>query len=201
MRALVHDTADVADDAALGAGTRVWHLAQIREGAVLGADCVVGRGAYIGVGVQLGDRCKVQNNALVYEPALLSDGVFIGPGAILTNDRHPRAVTADGQSKSASEWVAVGVTCLEGASVGAGAICVAPVIVGRWAMVAAGSVVVEDVVDFALVAGNPARRIGWVGPAGVRLVPVDGSDPDAWRCPVGGERYVAEHSRLRPVDP
>ncbi len=169
MTVTVHPSADVAADAELGEGTVVWHLAQVREGARLGRECVVGRGAYVGTGVRVGDRCKIQNHALVYEPAVLGDGVFVGPAAVLTNDRHPRAVRPDGGLKSAADWDAVGVVCAEGASVGAGAVCVAPVRVGRWALVAAGSVVTRDVPDHALVAGSPARRIGWVGRAGVPL--------------------------------
>ena len=79
-------TADVDPRASVGAGTRVWHLAQVREDAVVGADCIVGRGAYIGPGVHVGDRCKIQNHALVYEPAVLEDGAFVGPAVVLTND-------------------------------------------------------------------------------------------------------------------
>lgn len=169
----IADSADVAEDAVIGDGTSVWHLAQVREGAVIGRDCIIGRGAYIGTGVRMGDRCKVQNLALVYEPASLGEGVFIGPGVVLTNDHEPRAVTPDGALKSASDWHAVGVTVEDGAAVGARAVCVAPVVIGRWAMVAAGAVVTRDVAPFELVAGVPARRIGWVGRAGVRLVPAD----------------------------
>lgn len=182
-------TADVDGSAVIGAGCAVWDLAQVRERAALGERCVVGRGAYIGPGVALGDSCKIQNYALLYEPARLGSGVFVGPGAILTNDRHPRAVTPDGVLKQASDWDPVGVTLEDGASVGAGAICVAPVTVGRWAMVAAGSVVVHDVPAFALVAGTPARRIGWVGQAGQKLEP----DRDGvLRCPATGRGYVQE---------
>jgi len=119
--------------------------------------------------VHVGDNCKIQNYALVYEPARLEDGVFIGPAAVLTNDTFPRAINPDGTPKSAHDWVPVGVTCLEGASIGARAVCVAPVTIGRWAMVAAGAVVVHDVPDFALVAGVPARRIKWVGRSGFPL--------------------------------
>jgi UDP-3-O-[3-hydroxymyristoyl] glucosamine N-acyltransferase len=93
---VVHPSADVADSAVLGAGTRVWHLAQVREDAVLGEGCIIGRGAYIGTGVRLGHHCKVQNHALVYEPAELGDGVFIGPAVVLTNDRHPRVAPGAG---------------------------------------------------------------------------------------------------------
>jgi serine acetyltransferase len=183
----VQPTADVAADAQLGEGTSVWHLAQVREGAVLGANCVVGRGAYVGTGVRLGDNCKLQNYALVYEPAELEDGVFIGPAAVLTNDLYPRAITPDGALKSADDWHAVGVTVRRGASIGARAVCVAPVTVGRWALVAAGTVVVKDVPDFALVAGVPARRLGWVGRAGV---PLESRGGGAWSCPQTGDTYT-----------
>ena len=179
----------VGDRALIGMG------AVVLNRAVIGADCIVGRGAYIGTGVRVGDRCKIQNYALVYEPAVLEDGVFVGPAVVFTNDTHPRAVTPDGTLKSADEWEAVGVTVRQGASIGARSVCVAPVEVGRWALVAAGSVVVKDVPDFALVAGVPARRIGWVGRAGVRLV----ADGDQWVCPQTGERYAEADGTLREV--
>lgn len=183
----VQATADVADDAQLGDGTSVWHLAQVREGAVLGRNCTVGRGAYIGTGVRVGNNCKLQNYALVYEPAVLEDGVFIGPAVVFTNDRYPRAITPDGQLKRSDDWEAVGVTVRQGASIGAGSVCVAPVTVGAWALVAAGSVVAADVPDFALVAGVPARRLGWVGRAGIPLEQIDDS---VWRCPQTYEAYT-----------
>jgi UDP-2-acetamido-3-amino-2,3-dideoxy-glucuronate N-acetyltransferase len=180
-------SADVDPGARLGQGTSVWHLAQIREGAEIGAGCVIGRGAYIGPGTRLGQRCKVQNYALVYEPAWLDDGVFVGPAAVFTNDRYPRAVTPDGSIKTAGSWEPVGVTVRCGASIGAAAVCVAPVTVGRWAVVAAGSVVVKDVPDFALVAGTPARFMRWVGRAGVALV---ATSDRRFRCPRTGAGYV-----------
>lgn len=183
--ARVEPSADVDPRATVGARTLVWHLAQIREEARVGADCILGRGAYVGPGVVVGERCKIQNYALVYEPAVLEDGVFIGPAVVFTNDYFPRAVTPDGALKSAEDWHLVAVTVREGASIGARAVCVAPVTIGRWALVAAGSVVIRDVPDFALVAGVPARRIGWVGRAGVPLE-ADGSD---WRCPITGGSY------------
>ncbi|WP_375386220.1 acyltransferase [uncultured Microbacterium sp.] len=184
---VVQPSADVADSAVLGAGTRIWHLAQVREGASLGADCNIGRGAYIGPDVVLGDACKIQNYALVYEPAVLGDGVFIGPAAVLTNDEFPRAVNPDGSLKSADDWHAVGVSIGRGASIGARAVCIAPVTIGQWALVAAGAVVTKDVPDFAIVVGVPARRIGWVGRVGKPLV--QGAD-DVWVCPDSGERYI-----------
>jgi UDP-2-acetamido-3-amino-2,3-dideoxy-glucuronate N-acetyltransferase len=182
----VHDTADVADNAMVSAGSKVWHYAQVREGASLGKNCVVGRGAYVGTGVQVGDNCKIQNYALVYEPAKLANGVFIGPAVVLTNDHFPRAINADGTPKSADDWIPVGVDIREGASIGANSTCIAPVVIGRWALVGAGSVVVKDVPEFALVVGSPARRIGWVGTAGHPLVR---DESDDWVCPVTAQRY------------
>lgn len=189
----IADSADVADTAVLGEGTKVWHLAQVREEAVIGSGGIIGRGAYIGTGVQMGKNCKVQNYALVYEPAKLGDGVFIGPGVILTNDTYPRAVNPDGSLKSADNWEAVGVTIKDGASIGARAVCVAPVTIGAWATVAAGTVVVKDVPDFALVAGVPARRLGWVGKAGIPLV----QDGGQWTCPETGQKFIEENETLR----
>ena len=187
------ESAELSPEAVVGDGTSLWHLCQVREGAVLGENCVIGRGAYIGSGVRMGDNCKVQNHALVYEPAVLGDGVFIGPAVVLTNDTYPRAVTTDGRRKGADDWEPVGVTIEEGASVGARAVCVAPVRIGRWASVGAGSVVTRDVPDHALVVGSPARRIGWVGRSGVPLV---SDNRDRWICPVTGEVYVEAAGRL-----
>lgn len=197
MATRIADTADVADGATIGDGSSVWHLAQVREEAVLGEGCIIGRGAYIGTGVRLGDHCKVQNYALVYEPAELADGVFIGPAVVLTNDTFPRAINADGSLKSADDWEAVGVTIGRGASIGARAVCVAPVTVGEWATVAAGAVVTKDVPDHALVAGVPARRIGWVGESGH---PLRDDGAGRWSCPVTGTAYEQIEDTLRKVE-
>lgn len=186
MAVRVVDSADVAETATIGDGSSVWHLAQVREDAQVGQNCVIGRGAYVGAGVKMGDNCKLQNYALVYEPAELEDGVFVGPAAVFTNDHYPRSISPDGSLKRGDDWEAVGVKCRMGASIGARAVCIAPVTIGRWAMVAAGSVVTNDVPDFALVAGVPARRIRWVGRAGV---PLDSTGDGAWLCPQTGERF------------
>jgi acetyltransferase-like isoleucine patch superfamily enzyme len=174
----------------------VWHLAQIREDATVGANCNIGRGAYVGPGVRLGDNVKLQNYALVYEPAELGDGVFVGPAAVLTNDEYPRAVTPDGRLKTGHDWTAVGVRVGAGASIGARAVCVAPVSVGAWALVAAGCVVTRDVPDYALVVGVPARRVGWVGRAGV---PLQGKGDGLFVCPQTGDEYVETDGLLKPA--
>lgn len=188
--------ADVAESAVLGEGTKVWHLAQVREDAVLGENCIVGRGAYIGTGVTIGENTKIQNYALVYEPAVLGKGVFIGPAVVLTNDTYPRAVSPDGSLKSAHDWTPVGVTIEDGASIGARAVCIAPLTIGRWATIAAGSVVTKDVPAFALMAGVPARRLGWVGKAGFPLK----ADGDYWVCPETGAKYVQETETLKEAE-
>lgn len=192
------DSAEVSPEAEIGARSSLWHLCQVREGAVLGTDCVIGRGAYIGSDVRLGNSCKVQNYALVYEPAVLGHGVFIGPAAVLTNDTYPRAVNVDGSPKSVADWDAVGVTIDDGASIGARSVCVAPVHIGAWSLVAAGSVVTKDVPEHALVAGNPARLVGWVSRTGRRLEELgDGSfsDPDT------ATRYQIVDGQLEEVAP
>ena len=191
--ARVDPSAQVDPGAEIGAESAVWQLTHIRGGARIGAGCVIGRGAYIGPDVHIGDHCKIQNFALVYEPARLADGVFIGPAVVLTNDQYPRAINPDGSRKDADDWDLVGVTIDEGAAIGARAVCVAPVRIGAWAMVAAGSTVIHDVPAFALVAGTPARRVGWVGRSGRRL---ENAGEGRWVCPSSGEEYLEEGERL-----
>ncbi|WP_203568884.1 acyltransferase [Aestuariimicrobium ganziense] len=195
--ARIQATADLDDGVTVGDGSSVWHLAQVRGGAELGKNVIVGRGAYIGSGVHVGDNCKIQNYALVYEPAHLEDGVFIGPAAVLTNDTFPRAINPDGTSKSAHDWEPVGVTLKHGCAIGARAVCVAPVTVGRWATVAAGSVVTRDVPDYALVAGVPAKRIKWVGRSGFPLEP---AGDNRWIDPKTGDQFVQDGETLTLLD-
>jgi UDP-2-acetamido-3-amino-2,3-dideoxy-glucuronate N-acetyltransferase len=167
--ARVHATADLEPDVGVGAGSTIWHRAQLRTGARLGRDCVVGRDVFIDEGVTVGDRVKIQNLALIYHGVTVEDGVFIGPGAILTNDRYPRAITSTGDLARATDWQVSPITLAYGCSIGAGAIVVAGVDVGRFATVGAGAVVTRTVAPNALVAGNPARRLGWVCDCGQRL--------------------------------
>lgn len=193
----IQPSADLDDGVTIGDGSSVWHLSQVRAGANLGENVVVGRGAYIGEGVHVGNNCKIQNYALVYEPAYLEDGVFIGPAVVLTNDHFPRAINPDGSLKSASDWEQVGVTVRQGAAIGARSVCVAPVTIGHWAMVAAGSVVTKDVPDYALVAGVPARRIKWVGRSGF---PLESDGENRWIDPKTGDKFIEENENLTLVE-
>ena len=198
--ARVHATADVEDDVHIGPGTAVWHGAQVRQGARLGAECVIGRDAFIDEAVTIGDRVKIQNGALVYHGVTVEDGVFIGPGAILTNDRYPRAITTTGDLARAEDWEVSPITLRGGCSIGAGAVVVAGIDVGAFATVGAGAVVTRTVPAHALVAGNPAKRLGWVCACGRRLVDADGhpaaADPGRYAthqelaCPTCGRTYT-----------
>lgn len=187
--------ATVQEGARVGAGTSVWDGALVRASAVIGEECTIGRGVYVDAGVAIGDRCKIQDNALLYQPARIGAGVFIGPAVVLTNDRRPRAVAPDGHLLDSEGWHAEGVEVADGAALGAGCIVVAGCRIGQWALVAAGAVVTRDVPDHALVAGNPARQLGWVGRAGHRLE----QDGSSWRCPATGDRFTDGDHGLRLV--
>jgi acetyltransferase-like isoleucine patch superfamily enzyme len=211
--ARVHPSADLEDDVSIGPDTSVWHRAQLRTGVRIGAESVVGRDAFIDEGVTIGDRVKIQNAALIYRGVTVGDGVFIGPGAILTNDRHPRAITSSGDLAAAEDWTVSPIRVDRGASIGAGAVIVAGVAVEEFAMVGAGAVVTRDVASYALVAGNPANRLGWVCSCGARLRTADGqsapAEPDRYSthpeltCPECGRRfqYVPDEDRLQPMAP
>lgn len=158
----IHPTAVVSPYAKIGPGVKIWHFAQIREYATIGAGSIIGKDVYIDAGVIIGVNCKLQNGVLLYYPAVLENGVFLGPGVMTTNDRYPRAINPDGTLKAASDWQAAGCRFGEGASVGAGSIILPGVDIGCWAMVGAGSVVTSSVPEHALVCGNPARIRGYV---------------------------------------
>lgn len=185
--------ADVDDRAQIGEGTTIWHLAQVREGAAIGTNCIIGRGAYVDANVQVGDNTKIQNYALVYAPATLGEGVFIGPAVVLTNDVYPRSIDPAGGLKRGDDWDAAGVTIGRGAAIGARSVVVAGVTIGDWALVGAGAVVTKDVPAHGLVVGVPARRVGWVGTAGV---PLEEQTDGEWVCPQTGDRYVEHDHEL-----
>jgi UDP-2-acetamido-3-amino-2,3-dideoxy-glucuronate N-acetyltransferase len=184
----VHPSADVSPQATIGEGTKVWHEAQIREGAVIGANCVIGKGVYIDKDVRIGDNCKLQNGVFVFHGFDLEDGVFLGPGAMLLNDKNPRAVNPDGTTKSEADWEVSQGTVGYGASVGGGAVVLPGIHIGRMAMVGSGAVVTRDVPERAVVYGNPARVHGYACDCG-QLLQVQGGG-DLYVCPRCGREYT-----------
>ena len=154
MATRIHPTAEVSPRATIGSGTSIWHWVQVREGAQIGRDCNIGKDVYIDAEVVVGDQCKIQNFASLYRGLTIGNRVFIGPHSCFTNDLYPRAVSPD--------WKVIPTKVEDGASIGANATILCGVTIGRSAMVAAGAVVTKDVPAHALVAGVPAKRIGWV---------------------------------------
>ncbi|MEQ8675454.1 MAG: acyltransferase [Aggregatilineales bacterium] len=164
----IHPSADVEDGAEIGAETKIWHLAHIRRQAQVGANCVIGRGVFVDSGVKIGNAVKIQNYVSIYHGVTIEDGVFVGPHVVFTNDKLPRAINQDGTPKDTSDWIVSETTIGYGASLGANAVIVCGVKIGKWAMVGAGSVVTRDIEDYGLVVGNPARLIGYVNEDGTR---------------------------------
>lgn len=163
----IHPTAQVDARATIGRGTKIWHCAQIREGARIGEDCTIGKDVYIDRDVVIGSRVKIQNGVSVYRGVTIEDDVFVGPHAVFTNDKHPRAFNED--------WQVTPTLVRRGASIGANATIVCGVVIGEFALVGAGAVVTTDVPPHALVVGVPARPTGRVDRLGRRIddVPAD----------------------------
>lgn len=175
----IHGTAEVSEKASVGDGTKIWNYAQVREEAVIGDHCILGKNVYIDKGVHIGNRVKIQNNVNVYHGVTIGDDVFLGPSMTFTNDLFPRAFS--------EEWEVYRTEVKMGASIGANATIVCGHTIGKYAMVGAGSVVTEDVSDYALVVGNPARQIGWVCECGNRL-------DDTGRCPkCGRDHHIRDY--------
>ncbi|HJX39116.1 MAG TPA: acyltransferase [Anaerolineae bacterium] len=172
----IHPTAEVSEQAQIGQDTRIWHYAQIREQATVGSNCIIGKDVYVDREVIIGDNVKIQNGASIYHGVTLEDGVFVGPGACLTNDKYPRAITPLGVLKGDEDWQVESTTVKRGASVGAGAVILPGVVIGRFSMVGAGAVVTKDVPDHGLVQGNPARLVGYVCACGKALSTEEGEE-------------------------
>lgn len=168
----IHPTAIVEEGASIGEGTRVWHRSHLRSGCSIGAGCTIGFSVYVDADVVVGDRCKIQNHVSLYRGVTLEDDVFVGPAAVFTNDRYPRATSA--------EWPVVKTLVRRGASLGAGAVIVCGIEIGAWAMVGAGAVVTRDVPAHGLVLGSPATLRGWVCECGHPLARLGEHAPD--RC-------------------
>jgi UDP-2-acetamido-3-amino-2,3-dideoxy-glucuronate N-acetyltransferase len=167
--AKIHPTADVSPAAELGEGVSIWQNAQVREKTRIGDRTIVGMGTYIDVGVTVGKDCKFQNYVCTYAGVTIEDGVFCGPCVVFTNDLNPRAINADGSIKKATDWKMTPTLIKYGAALGANSTIVCGTTVGRFALVAAGSVVTKDVPDFGLVSGNPARLRAFVSAHGHKM--------------------------------
>ncbi|HEY7841867.1 MAG TPA: DapH/DapD/GlmU-related protein [Gammaproteobacteria bacterium] len=180
-----HPTACIDKGCTIGAGTRIWHFSHVLPGSMIGRDCVIGQNVMIGPDVKIGDRCKIQNNVSVYKGVTLEDGVFCGPSCVFTNVNTPRA-----EIERKDEFLPILVR--RGASIGANATIVCGVELGEYCFIAAGAVVTRDVPAFALVAGVPAKQIGWVSHAGEVL---DGG----LVCPRTGRKYHVRNERLLEI--
>ncbi len=182
----VHESAYVDDGVEIGPGTKIWHFCHILTGVRIGRNCTLGQNVMIGPRVRIGDGCKIQNNVSLYEGVDLEDDVFCGPSCVFTNVINPRA-----NFERKSEFQTTRVR--RGATIGANATILCGTTLGRYCFVAAGAVVRTDVGDHALVAGVPARSIGWMSTAGIRL----GSD---LVCPETGARYrETDAGELEPI--
>lgn len=184
-----HETAVLDEGCQIGANTKVWHFSHVMSGAVIGQNCVIGQNVMIANRVTLGDNVKIQNNVSVYAGVTCEDDVFLGPSMVFTNVINPRAFV---ERKSEFRTTLV----RRGATVGANATIVCGHTIGRYAMVGAGAVVTRDVLDYALVAGNPARQIGWVSEYGCRL---DFNEAGEAVCPESGQKYKITDSTVKRI--
>jgi UDP-2-acetamido-3-amino-2,3-dideoxy-glucuronate N-acetyltransferase len=159
----VHESSYIDVDVCIGKGTKIWHFCHVQKGAKIGEKCSIGQNVNISNNVKIGNGVKIQNNVSVYESVELEDYVFCGPSMVFTNDLTPRSKYPKGSSSYKETKVRYG------ASIGANATIVCGHIIGRWAMIASGAVVTKDVPSYALMAGVPARQIGWVCECGIPL--------------------------------
>jgi len=165
----IHPTAEVSGKTRIGERTKIWNLAQIREGVEIGEDCVLGRGVYVDAHVKIGSKVKIQNNASIFHGATIDDCVFIGPHVCFTNDLYPRAVNSDLSFKEPSDWIRTPTKVGFGAAIGANSTIRCGVTIGAWAMIGAGSVITRDIPEHSLCYGIPARLHGKVCKCGQRV--------------------------------
>ena len=185
----VHESAYVDDGVTIGAGTKIWHFCHIMGQTQIGERCSFGQNCVVGPKVRVGNGVKVQNNISIYEGVEIEDDVFLGPSMVFTNVINPRAFI---QRKSEFKQTLL----KRGSTVGANATIVCGVLIGRYAMIGAGAVVTKDVPDFALMAGVPARQIGWVGKSGNRLDFASSAE-----AMDDGSRYVLHNGAVSLIDP
>ena len=182
----VHESAFVDEGVSIGSGTRIWHFCHILSGSHIGDDCRIGQNAMIGPDVTIGKGCKIQNNVSVYKGVTLEDYVFCGPSMVFTNIYNPRA--------EISKMNQVRPTLVKhGATLGANCTIICGITIGRYAFIAAGAVVTRSVPNYALVAGNPARQMGWACQCGEKLT-------DGLNCPVCNKHYENTAGSIAEID-
>jgi UDP-2-acetamido-3-amino-2,3-dideoxy-glucuronate N-acetyltransferase len=186
-----HASSFVDEGAQIGKGSRIWHFSHIMPGAVIGSNCNLGQNVMIASGVIIGDNVKVQNNVSVYGGTTIEDDVFLGPSCVLTNVTNPR-------SQVNRQALYEATTIRRGATIGANATVVCGISIGRYAFIAAGTVIAKDVPDYALVMGVPGRQAGWMSRHGHRLAHPDGDG--IMVCPESGFRYQLAGDGLRCLD-
>lgn len=179
----VHESAYVDPGAKIGRGTKIWHFSHVMEGAEIGENCTLGQNVFVAKNVKIGNNVKIQNNVSIYEGVILEDHVFCGPSCVFTNVKTPRSAFPRNRSE---DYIPTLVK--RGATIGANATIVCGVTIGEWAFVAAGAVVTKDVPPYALVAGVPARVIGWACRCGLRLQ-FEGEKATCIGC---GRRYIKD---------
>ncbi|MGC4065961.1 MAG: DapH/DapD/GlmU-related protein [Polyangiaceae bacterium] len=186
----IHPTAVVDEPAFLGEGVKIWHFCHVCSGARIGRDSSIGQNGYVAATAIVGERCRIQNNVSLYDGVVLADDVFVGPSAVFTNVVNPRA-HVNRRSEFRTTVVQRGVT------IGANATILPGVVLGSHCFVAAGAVVTEAVRGHALVAGVPARQIGWVSEDGNRLS--DGDESNCFVCVKSGRYYRLTDEGLIPA--
>ena len=188
MTFTAHETAIVDEGAKIGVRTRIWHWVHVCGGARIGQDCSLGQNVFIGNDVVIGNRCKIQNNVSVYDAVILEDEVFCGPSMVFTNVHNPRSAVI-----RKDEYRPTRVK--KGATIGANATIVCGVSLGEYCFIGAGAVITKDVKPYALMAGVPAKQIGWMSQHGERLdLPLTGNAEA--QCPATGEQYRLDGESL-----
>lgn len=162
-----HKTAEIQEGAVIGNGTKIWQNTQVLKGAQIGKNCVIGHNCFIASRAKLGNGVKIESNTDVWDLVTLEDYIFVGPSVVFTNDLNPRAKYPKKKYPEYGKWFPTLVK--EGASIGANATIICGNTIGRWVMVGAGAVVTKNIPDYAIVAGLPAKVIGWICECGNRL--------------------------------
>lgn len=183
MSYFVHESSYIDEDVTIGEGTKIWHFSHVHKGAQIGEKCSLGQNVNVSNNVKIGNGVKIQNNVSIYEGVELEDYVFCGPSMVFTNDLTPRSKYPKGQAGYKRTLVKYG------ASIGANATIVCGNTIGEWAMIASGAVVTKDVPAYALMAGVPAKQVGWVCECGTPL-------KDNYKCSECGREYTLDHREL-----